>query len=98
MLDGEEMSMLVGVLLEKRQRLVLDGQVLAMHHGHEFEAVSRNGVSPAFRQMQDTINVSLYETVVLPLNTNNPGDWMAHCHIQAHQYGGTMTVLRVLEE
>ena len=67
-------------------------------HGHEFEVVSRNGVSPAFRQMEDTINVSLYETVVLRLNANNPGDWMAHCHIQAHQYGGMMTVLRVLEE
>ena len=67
-------------------------------HGHEFEVVSRNGVSPDFRQMEDTINVSLYETVVLRLGANNPGDWMVHCHIQAHQYGGMMTVLRILDE
>ena len=64
-------------------------------HGHAFEVVSRNGIAPAYRQMEDTINVSIYETVVLRLNANNPGDWMVHCHIQAHQYGGMMTVLRV---
>jgi FtsP/CotA-like multicopper oxidase with cupredoxin domain len=64
-------------------------------HGHSFEVVSRNGVSPAYRQVEDTINVSLYETVVLRLIASNPGDWMVHCHIQAHQYGGMMTVLRV---
>lgn len=67
-------------------------------HGHGFEVVSRNGIAPTYRQIEDTINVSLYETVVLRLIANNPGDWMVHCHIQAHQYGGMMTVLRVLED
>ena len=67
-------------------------------HGYGFEVVARNGVSPEHRQMEDTINVSLYETVLIRLIADNPGDWMVHCHIQAHQYGGMMTVLRVGED
>ena len=67
-------------------------------HGYGFEVVARNGVSPEYRQMEDTINVSLYETVLIRLIADNPGDWMVHCHIQAHQYGGMMTVLRVGED
>ena len=64
-------------------------------HGHGFEVVARNGVRPQFRQMEDTINVSIFETVLIRLIADNPGDWMLHCHIQTHQYGGMMTVLRV---
>ena len=40
-------------------------------HGHEFRLFLKWSL-PAFRQMEDTINVSLYETVVLRLNANNP--------------------------
>jgi FtsP/CotA-like multicopper oxidase with cupredoxin domain len=26
---------------------------------------------------------------------DNPGDWMFHCHILAHQAGGMMAMIRV---
>jgi FtsP/CotA-like multicopper oxidase with cupredoxin domain len=47
--------------------------------------------------MEDTVNVRLYESLRLRLLAENPGDWMAHCHILAHAEGGMMTVLRVSE-
>jgi FtsP/CotA-like multicopper oxidase with cupredoxin domain len=66
-------------------------------HGHGFEVLSRDGVPPAWRQMEDTVNVGIRERVRLRLVANNPGKWMLHCHILPHAAGGMMTVLEVLE-
>lgn len=64
-------------------------------HGYGFEVLSVNEVTPAYRRMEDTINLKIYQTARLRLVANNPGDWMVHCHILSHQSGGMMTVLRV---
>jgi FtsP/CotA-like multicopper oxidase with cupredoxin domain len=66
-------------------------------HGHGFEVLSRDGVPPAWRQMEDTVNVGIRERVRLRLVADNPGKWMLHCHILSHAEGGMMTVLEVLD-
>ena len=64
-------------------------------HGHAFEVLSINGIGSSFAQIEDTINVPIRGTARLKILANNPGDWMAHCHILSHPDGGMMTVLRV---
>lgn len=64
-------------------------------HGHSFEVLSIDGVAPAQRTVEDTINVKIRQTVRLRLLADNPGDWMVHCHLLGHEAGGMMTVLRV---
>ncbi len=64
-------------------------------HGHHFELLSLDGVPPAWRTIEDTIELPLYGVARLRLLADNPGDWMTHCHILPHAEGGMMTVLRV---
>jgi FtsP/CotA-like multicopper oxidase with cupredoxin domain len=64
-------------------------------HGHLFEVLSLDGVAPAYARLEDTVNVPIRGTLRLRLVADNPGDWMAHCHILTHAEGGMMTVLRV---
>ena len=64
-------------------------------HGMPFEVLSRNDVPVPYYQLEDTINVRIRETVRVRVMADNPGDWMAHCHILPHAGGGMMTVLRV---
>jgi FtsP/CotA-like multicopper oxidase with cupredoxin domain len=59
-----------------------------------FEVLSIDGVAPEHRRIEDTIDVAPYSIVRLGLLSDNPGDWMAHCHILPHAHG-MMTVLRV---
>lgn len=66
-------------------------------HGHAFEVVTVDGVPPPYRTIEDTVNVPVQAEVVLRLLADNPGEWMAHCHILSHAEGGMMTVLRVVE-
>ncbi len=65
-------------------------------HGQTFELLSIDGVAPEHRRLEDTIDVAPYMIVRLGLTPNNPGDWMAHCHILPHAHG-MMTVLRVAD-
>ena len=64
-------------------------------HGHAFEVLSIDDEAPDFRRVEDSINVNPLSKVRLGLLPDNPGDWMAHCHILPHVEGGMMTVLRV---
>lgn len=64
-------------------------------HGHRFEVLSVDGVPPAARTVEDTIDVGVLSRVRLRLLADNPGDWMVHCHLLDHEEGGMMTVLRV---
>ena len=64
-------------------------------HGHSFEVLSVDGVAPELRRIEDTINVAIRGVVRLRFVADNPGDWMAHCHILPHADGGMMTILRV---
>jgi FtsP/CotA-like multicopper oxidase with cupredoxin domain len=63
-------------------------------HGQTFEVLRIDGVAPQVRRLEDTIDVAPYSIVRLGLLPDNPGDWMAHCHILPHAHG-MMTVLRV---
>jgi FtsP/CotA-like multicopper oxidase with cupredoxin domain len=64
-------------------------------HGHAFEVLSVDGVPPAARRIEDTVNVPIRSVVRVRIVGDNPGDWMAHCHILPHAHDGMMTVLRV---
>jgi FtsP/CotA-like multicopper oxidase with cupredoxin domain len=66
-------------------------------HGAHFEVLSIDGVVPASRQIEDTVNIPLYGVARLRMVPGRPGDWMSHCHILPHADGGMMTVLRVTE-
>ncbi len=63
-------------------------------HGQTFEILSIGGVPPEMRRFEDTIDVAPHTIVRIGLIPDNPGDWMAHCHILPHAHG-MMTVLRV---
>jgi len=67
-------------------------------HGNPFEILSRDGQAVPFPMLEDTINVGIRETVRVRVHADNPGDWMAHCHIIGHAHRGMMTVFRVVEE
>lgn len=64
-------------------------------HGNAVEVLSVDGVPPAVRTIEDTVNVGIRGTLRLRLVPTNPGDWMLHCHLLGHEVGGMMTVLRV---
>ncbi|MBL8614326.1 MAG: multicopper oxidase family protein [Deltaproteobacteria bacterium] len=66
-------------------------------HGMAFEVLSIDGAAPAARQVEDTLNLGLYQRARLRAVPPAVGDWMAHCHILPHADGGMMTVLRVEE-
>lgn len=66
-------------------------------HGHAFEVLSINGERPEHQRIEDTLDVPIHGTARLRLVADNPGDWMAHCHILPHAEEGMMTVLRVGE-
>ena len=64
-------------------------------HGVHFELLSRDGVPPDRRTIEDTLDIGIRETVRLRIEADNLGDWMTHCHILPHAEGGMMTVLRI---
>ncbi len=64
-------------------------------HGHAFEVLAVDGLQPQFRVVEDTFDVAPYSIVRLGLLPDNPGEWMAHCHILPHVEGGMMTMLAV---
>ncbi|MCC6622971.1 MAG: multicopper oxidase family protein [Deltaproteobacteria bacterium] len=65
-------------------------------HGMAFEVLSQDGRAPVSRTLEDTIDLPIASRVRLLLHADNPGEWMAHCHILPHAHG-MMTVLRVAE-
>ncbi|MEY3212991.1 MAG: hypothetical protein RIT28_3472, partial [Pseudomonadota bacterium] len=66
-------------------------------HGLAFEVLSVNGVAPAARTVEDTLNLRARDRARLLLTPTEPGFWMVHCHILEHEEGGMMTVLEVVE-
>ncbi|MDN3722442.1 multicopper oxidase family protein [Roseibium salinum] len=64
-------------------------------HGHSFRVLSRNGLPTAHREWQDTVLMAPREKVEIAFVSDNPGDWMFHCHILEHQAAGMMGVIRV---
>ena len=66
-------------------------------HGQLVQIVSVDGEAPAWRGQRDTVLVAAGQTVVLYSLMDNPGMWMAHCHILEHVARGMMTAFEVGE-
>ncbi|GGF54222.1 putative oxidase (copper-binding protein) [Marmoricola endophyticus] len=81
------------VLSGQRVRLVLDNRTTMFHpmhlHGHTYAVVS--GGRPGVRK--DTVNVLPGQRLAVDLDTDNPGQWLLHCHNLYHGALGMMTVV-----
>jgi FtsP/CotA-like multicopper oxidase with cupredoxin domain len=102
MINGEQFPEVTIETVELGQEVVVEVRNLSASehpfhlHGHHFEVLSTAGIPAPSLQIEDTVNVRIGEAVRLKLLADNPGDWMAHCHILPHAHLGMMTVLRVL--
>ncbi len=75
-----------------------------MHfHGHDLIVIARDGstLPPYSRMKRNTINVAPGETWDVEFFTNNPGNWVFHCHKPHHTanahakgMGGMLTIVR----
>ncbi len=65
-------------------------------HGHSFRVIARDGKPTRHREWRDTVLMGPREAVDIAFVADNPGDWMFHCHILAHQAGGMMAMFRVV--
>jgi FtsP/CotA-like multicopper oxidase with cupredoxin domain len=66
-------------------------------HGFFFQVLSVDGVPPAYRSLEDTVNVPAKARVRIAwLPDDRPGAWMAHCHILEHHAAGMMTHFHVV--
>jgi FtsP/CotA-like multicopper oxidase with cupredoxin domain len=66
-------------------------------HGFFFQVLNVNGVAPAFRSWEDTINVPPRGRVRIAwMPDDRPGLWMYHCHILEHHAGGMMANFAVV--
>jgi FtsP/CotA-like multicopper oxidase with cupredoxin domain len=60
-------------------------------HGFFFQVLAINGKKPAWRSMEDVINVPPSATVRIAWYPDDrPGGWMYHCHILEHHAAGMM--------
>jgi len=64
-------------------------------HGHVFRVLSQNGKEVLPRQFADTVLMDPDSRAEIALVADNPGDWMLHCHVLAHQAAGMMALVRV---
>ena len=77
----------------QRLRVTFDNRSTMFHpmhlHGHTYAVTRPNGTGPR----KDTLNVLPMSKVVVDLDADNPGQWLAHCHNIYHGELGMMTVL-----
>jgi FtsP/CotA-like multicopper oxidase with cupredoxin domain len=60
-------------------------------HGFFFQVLEVNGEAPAFRSIEDTVNVPPKGRVRIAwVADDRPGEWMYHCHILEHHEQGMM--------
>ena len=63
----------------------------AMHfHGHHVKEITHSTRQP-HPYWRDTVFLNANETVTVGFHAHNPGKWMLHCHMLAHQLGGMST-------
>lgn len=63
-----------------------------MHlHGHFFRVINKNG---DFSPLKHTIDVPPHETRIIEFLTNEPGEWMLHCHNLFHLKTGMGRILK----
>lgn len=66
-------------------------------HGQRFLVVNENGTMNDNLVWKDTVMVPAGQYVDILLDTTNPGEWMAHCHIAEHLEAGMMFEFSVAE-
>lgn len=85
------------VIANKRVEMVFHNQTTMAHpmhlHGHVFEVTEIDGKTIKDGAMHDTVLVLPNSTVKVQFDTDNPGNWMMHCHMLYHQEGGMMTLV-----
>jgi FtsP/CotA-like multicopper oxidase with cupredoxin domain len=65
-------------------------------HGQFFQVMSRDGTPVANEPgLKDTVLVPGLESVTVRAYLDNPGHWMAHCHILEHAELGMMAEIEV---
>ncbi|HHF7372708.1 multicopper oxidase family protein [Legionella bozemanae] len=70
------------------------GMAHPMHlHGHFFEVTEIDGKPLKNGPMRDTVLVLPNSTVKIQFDTDNPGNWMFHCHMLYHEATGMMTFI-----
>lgn len=63
----------------------------AMHfHGHHVREIAHSAREP-LPYWRDTIYLQRQQQVTVAFKAHNPGKWMLHCHMLAHQAGGMST-------
>lgn len=68
----------------------------ALHlRGAPFEVLSIDDTPPAWRQMEDTLNLPSLAKVRLLIQFSEPGDWTFQCQAHLHDEGGMKTVIHV---
>jgi FtsP/CotA-like multicopper oxidase with cupredoxin domain len=66
-------------------------------HGFFFEVIAVDGKKPAFRSIEDVVNVGPKSTVRIAWYPDDrPGMWMYHCHILEHHAAGMMAHFEVV--
>jgi FtsP/CotA-like multicopper oxidase with cupredoxin domain len=97
--DMEHMKPIITLTRGKSYILAIDNQTAWYHpihlHGHSFRVITRNGRRTKYQTWRDTVLIPPRERAEVAFVADNPGDWMFHCHILAHQDGGMMSVIRV---
>ncbi|MFZ2523446.1 MAG: multicopper oxidase family protein [Minisyncoccia bacterium] len=64
-------------------------------HGQKFLVLSTNGVKNTNLVWKDTTLIQKGDTVEILVDMENPGMWMAHCHIAEHLESGMMFMFEV---
>jgi FtsP/CotA-like multicopper oxidase with cupredoxin domain len=97
--DMRHMKPILTLTRGKSYILAIDNRTAWFHpihlHGHSFRVITRNGRPTKYREWRDTVLMPPRERAEIAFVADNPGDWMFHCHILAHQDGGMMSVIRV---
>lgn len=64
-------------------------------HGQRFLILSTNGVKNTDLVWKDTTLIQKGDSVEILIDMENPGTWMAHCHIAEHLEAGMMLSFKV---
>ena len=64
-------------------------------HGQRFLVLGRDGVRSENLMWKDTVLIPTGQTVDILVDANNPGTWMAHCHIAEHLESHMMLLFNV---
>lgn len=85
------------IQVDGNQRIELEivNQSMMAHpihlHGHVFEVTEIDGQVIHDGAMRDTVLVLPHSTVKVQFDSDNPGNWMLHCHMLYHMASGMVT-------